>query len=66
VYFISPRQINVLAPGDTATGTIQVEVTNDGGPATAASNLQTHSPAFFTFNSKHPASVHLDGSTSLR
>jgi uncharacterized protein (TIGR03437 family) len=61
VYFISPRQINVLAPGDTATGTIQVEVTNDGGPATAASNLQTHSPAFFTFNSKHPASVHLDG-----
>jgi uncharacterized protein (TIGR03437 family) len=62
VYFTSPRQINVQAPEDTAIGTIQVEVTNDGGTATATANLQTYSPAFFTFNNKYPASVHLDRS----
>lgn len=61
VFFISPGQINVQAPEDTAIGSVQVEVTNDGGVATRTANLQTYSPAFFTFAAKYAAAVHLDG-----
>jgi uncharacterized protein (TIGR03437 family) len=60
VFFISPGQINVQAPADSAIGPVLVAVTNDGGNATANSNLQTYSPAFFTFNNKYPAAVHPD------
>jgi uncharacterized protein (TIGR03437 family) len=61
VFFISPGQINVQAPEDAATGTVQVEVTNDGGVVTGTADLQVYSPAFFTFGAKYPAAVHLDG-----
>lgn len=56
VYFISPRQINALAPADTAVGTVQVTVTNASGtsaPASAA--LQTYAPAFFHFDQQNRA-----------
>jgi uncharacterized protein (TIGR03437 family) len=48
VEYISPTQINVQAPADTATGTVNVVVTNNGAaspPATA--QLQTVAPALF-------------------
>jgi uncharacterized protein (TIGR03437 family) len=48
VYYISPTQLNVQAPDDTATGPVIVVVTNNGAvspPATAT--LQPASPAFF-------------------
>jgi uncharacterized protein (TIGR03437 family) len=65
VYYISPAQINALAPADTATGTVQVAVTNSRGQsAQSAANLQRMAPAFFTFsqgNGQYPAAVHVDG-----
>ena len=50
VYYISPTQINVQAPSDTAVGTVSVVVNNNGvvsGAAPAA--MQSFAPAFFQF-----------------
>ena len=48
VEYISPTQINVLAPTDSATGTVNVVVTNNGhSSAPATAQLQAVAPAFF-------------------
>ncbi len=69
--YISPGQINVLAPDDAATGSVQVQVT----VAQQASNSfsvpkNQFSPAFFTIdNGAYVAALHSDytlvGSTNL-
>lgn len=62
VYSISPTQINALAPGDTASGNISVEVVRSGlrsDPVAAV--LSRVSPAFFIFNNdKYAAATHAD------
>jgi uncharacterized protein (TIGR03437 family) len=46
VYFISPGQVNVQAPTDTALGPVSVVVTNNGAVSAAATaTYQTNSPA---------------------
>jgi len=48
VYYISPTQINVQAPIDTASGTVNVVVTNNGAvSAPAPAHLNSLAPAFF-------------------
>ena len=48
VEYISPTQINVLAPADSTTGSVNVVVTNNGqASAPATAQLQTYAPAFF-------------------
>ncbi len=48
VYFISPKQINVQAPADTLSGTVQVVVTNEVGSSAATTvQLQSVLPGFF-------------------
>jgi len=50
VYYISPTQINVQAPSDTAVGTVSVVVTNNGlTSAPAPAQLQAFAPAFFQY-----------------
>jgi uncharacterized protein (TIGR03437 family) len=50
VEYISPTQVNVLAPPDIATGAVNVVLTNAGvASAPFSVQLQTYSPAFFTF-----------------
>ncbi len=50
VEYISPTQINVQAPSDTAVGTVDVVVTNNGAASVAATaQLQTVAPAFFEY-----------------
>jgi uncharacterized protein (TIGR03437 family) len=62
VQYISPTQINVLAPDDASTGPVQIQVT----AAQQASNTVTvqksaFSPALFTIdNGKYVAALHLD------
>ena len=61
--FVSPTQINVVAPDDSTTGPVQVQVTNSNG----ASNLFTVTktdlaPAFFVIGSKYAAALHANGS----
>jgi uncharacterized protein (TIGR03437 family) len=50
VYYISPGQLNVQAPSDTATGSVAVVVKNNGqSSAPFNAQLATYSPAFFQF-----------------
>lgn len=50
VYYISPGQINVQAPSDSAVGPVSVVVTNNGiASAPATAQLQAAAPAFFTY-----------------
>ena len=49
-YYISPTQINVQAPSDSATGTVNVVVDNNGAvSAPATAQLQAFAPAFFIY-----------------
>jgi len=48
VYYISPKQIDVLTPVDTTIGPVQVVVTDNGLVSNSISAaMQTYSPAFF-------------------
>jgi uncharacterized protein (TIGR03437 family) len=71
VAFISPTQINVLAPDDTATGLVPVQVRNSlASSDTALALLQTAAPALFQFSpgatgppaANYAAGIHADGS----
>jgi uncharacterized protein (TIGR03437 family) len=56
-------QINVLTPLDSASGPVQIVVTNgtvSSAPFTV--NLKSVSPALLLFDSSHVAATHLDGS----
>jgi uncharacterized protein (TIGR03437 family) len=61
VAFISPAQINVQAPADSALGPVPVEVTYNGStspPGTA--QLQAVSPAFFLWSGKYAVATRPD------
>jgi len=62
--YVSPGQINLQAPDDTATGAVPVVVTTGSGTATADVTLAQVAPSFLLFDSKHVAGIILrqDGS----
>ncbi len=65
VYFVSPTQVNVLAPIDTAVGPVQVQLTTQYGATNPMSiNEQTYSLAFLLIDQPqtHVAAVHNTGS----
>ncbi len=65
VYYISPTQLNVLAPNDDSTGPVAVTVTTPQGTASSTASLQPLAPSFFMLdpqNRKYVAAVNLDGS----
>jgi len=65
VEYISPTQINAIAPDDDTIGQVTVQVTTPQGASYAGTVLkQRLSPAFFTYQSgttSYIAAVHLDG-----
>jgi uncharacterized protein (TIGR03437 family) len=65
VSFISPTQINVIAPDDPAAGIVDVQVTTPKGKSYPGStNRLNASPAFFRFTDSrttYAAAVHTDG-----
>jgi uncharacterized protein (TIGR03118 family) len=64
VYFVSPRQINFIAPADSTQGSVPVIVTNNGFRSAAVNaQLQEFSPGFFVIqNGKYIVATHADGS----
>jgi len=61
VGYISPTQINVLAPADGAQGPVAVQVTNNGVTGAAGTvQLQTASPAFFLWYGKYAVATRPD------
>jgi uncharacterized protein (TIGR03437 family) len=65
VEYISPTQINAIAPDDDTIGQVSVQVTTPQGTSYAGTVLkQQESLAFFTYQSgttSYVAAVHLDG-----
>jgi uncharacterized protein (TIGR03437 family) len=49
VYYISPGQINIQAPSDTAVGPVTIVVNNNGSTNNATAQMQQFSPAFFAY-----------------
>jgi uncharacterized protein (TIGR03437 family) len=64
VYYISALQVNILTPPDALSGSVQVEVTNNGLTSAAfTAEAQPLSPSFFVFNGgPYVAAAHLDAS----
>ncbi len=63
VYYISPTQINLIAPNDDARGPVEVKVTANGVTSDAAIvNLGELAPGLFTFDGKYLAATHADNS----
>jgi uncharacterized protein (TIGR03437 family) len=62
--YVSPTQINLQAPGDSATGPVPVVVTTTGGNASATVTLAQFGPSFSLFDATHVAGIILrpDGS----
>ena len=65
IYYISPTQINALAPADTAQGTVPVQAAFGGLTSNIASSTEAaFSPAMFMFGplgQKYVAAVRSDG-----
>jgi uncharacterized protein (TIGR03118 family) len=62
VYYVSPGQIDVIAPADSNTGSVPVVVTNAGvASASASVPLQAAAPAFFSVG-KYVIATHANGS----
>ena len=57
LYFVSPTQINLQAPDDTATGSVPVVVTTPNGSATSTVTLGAVGPSFSLLDSKHIAGI---------
>ncbi len=61
LYYVSPTQINLLAPADSNTGAVEVTVTNSAGTSAAVSaTLLAVAPALFA-SSGNVAAVRADG-----
>jgi uncharacterized protein (TIGR03437 family) len=65
VEYISPTQINAIAPDDPAIGPVQVQVSTPQGPSYSATVVkQQVAPAFFTYLANattYAAATHVDG-----
>jgi uncharacterized protein (TIGR03118 family) len=62
VYYVSPNQVDVIAPADSVTGPVPVVVTNNGvASASVTTSLQAAAPAFFTAG-KYAIATHANGS----
>ena len=57
LWFVSPGQINLQAPDDTATGTVPVVVTTPAGTASATVTLGHFGPSFSLLDGRHVTGI---------
>jgi uncharacterized protein (TIGR03437 family) len=57
LWFVSPTQLNLQAPNDTATGTVLVAVTTPVGTTSSTVTLSQYGPSLSLLNSKYPAAI---------
>jgi uncharacterized protein (TIGR03437 family) len=55
--YVSPTQIDLVAPSDTATGPVSVVVTTAAGSSSSTVMLGPFGPSFFLLDSKHVAGI---------
>jgi uncharacterized protein (TIGR03437 family) len=71
IYYVSPAQINILAPVDSATGTVAVQLTTPNGTVSATATEVQAQPALLVLDlaghvaAEHVPSLSLLGPTSL-
>lgn len=64
VYYVSPTQLNVLAPfgiDTTSDASVTIEVTAPDGKAQAVALKRRFAPGIFVFGGQNVAAVHVDG-----
>lgn len=68
VQFVSPTQLNVLAPPTETRGTAEVVITTPTGSARTTTRIESAAPALFAATGLaaglHAAAVHTDGTTA--
>jgi uncharacterized protein (TIGR03437 family) len=64
LWYVSPGQINLQAPDDTATGPVTVVVTTGNGIATSSVTLGRFGPSFSLLDAKHVTGIILRGDGS--
>jgi uncharacterized protein (TIGR03437 family) len=57
LWFVSPTQINLQAPNDTATGSVPVVITTGSGTSTSTVTLAQFAPSFSLLDSKHVTGI---------
>jgi uncharacterized protein (TIGR03437 family) len=57
LWYVSPTQINLQAPDDNATGSVNVVVTTPSGAATSIVTLGQFGPSFNLLDGKHVAGI---------
>ncbi len=57
LWYVSPTQINLQVPDDTATGPVSVVVKTLGGTASSTVTLAPYAPSFSLFSGKYPAAI---------
>lgn len=57
LWYVSPTQINLQAPDDSATGQVPVVVTTANGTASSTVTLAQFAPSFSLFDSQHVAGL---------
>jgi uncharacterized protein (TIGR03437 family) len=57
LWFVSPTQINLQSPNDTATGTVPVVVQTASGTATSTVTLAQFAPSFLLLDAKHVTGI---------
>jgi uncharacterized protein (TIGR03437 family) len=57
LWYVSPGQINLQAPDDTATGTVPVTVSTPAGRTTSLVTLAPFAPSFSLLDSEHVAGI---------
>ncbi len=64
IYYISPTQINILTAPAAISGSVPVQITNNGAVSAAFTvQAQAQAPSFFVFNGgPYVAAVHANGS----
>ncbi|HEY6346621.1 MAG TPA: DUF1800 family protein [Bryobacteraceae bacterium] len=61
IFYVSPGQINVQVPADTATGSVAVQVKGPNGTATGTATLASYAPGIFMLTGGYAAAVHNTG-----
>jgi uncharacterized protein (TIGR03118 family) len=62
IYYISPDQVDLIAPADTTQGPVAVVVSNNGlAGASATATLATYAPGFFITKNNYIAALHANG-----
>jgi uncharacterized protein (TIGR03437 family) len=57
LWYVSPGQINLQVPDDSASGTVPVTISTAGGTASGVVTLGSYAPSLSLFSARYPATI---------